>query len=35
MTKEYLKMADEFRNEMRVVGDSNNLIADDVGIIIG
>ena len=35
MTKEYLKMADVFRDEMRVVGDSNNLIADDVGIIIG
>ena len=35
MTKEYLKMADMFRDEMRVVGDSNNLIADDVGIIIG
>ena len=35
MTKEYLKMADAFRDEMRVVGDSNNLIADDVGIIIG
>ena len=33
--KEYLKMADVFRDEMRVVGDSNNLIADDVGIIIG
>ena len=35
MTKSYLKMADVFRNKMRVVGDSNNLIADDVGIIIG
>ena len=35
MTKEYLKMADVFRAEMRVVGDSNNMIADDVGIIIG
>ena len=35
MSKEYLKMADVFRNEMRVIGDSNNLIADDVGIIIG
>ena len=35
MTKQYLKMADVFRNEMRVVGDSNNMIADDVGIIIG
>ena len=34
-TKQYLKMADKFRNEMRVVGDSNNMIADDVGIIIG
>ena len=34
-TKQYLKMADVFRNEMRVVGDSNNMIADDVGIIIG
>ena len=33
--KHYMKMADEFRNEMRVVGDSNNMIADDVGIIIG
>ena len=33
--KEYLKMADVFRNEMRVVGDSSNMIADDVGIIIG
>ena len=31
----YLKMADVFRNEMRVVGDSSNMIADDVGIIIG
>ena len=35
MTKEYLKMEDEFRNEMRVLGDSRNMIADDVGIIIG
>ena len=35
MPKEFLKMADVFRNEMRVVGDSNNIIADDVGIIIG
>ena len=35
MTKEYLKMADVFSNEMRVIGDSNNMIADDVGIIIG
>ena len=35
MTKEHLKMADVFRNEMRVVGDSGNMIADDVGIIIG
>ena len=35
MPKEFLKMADVFRNEMRVVGDSNNMIADDVGIIIG
>ena len=35
MTKEYLKMADVFRNEMRVTGDSNNMISDDVGIIIG
>ena len=34
-TKHYLKMTDVFRNEMRVVGDSNNMIADDVGIIIG
>jgi hypothetical protein len=33
--KQYLKMADVFRNEMRVVGDSSNMIADDVGIIIG
>ena len=33
--KQFLKMADVFRNEMRVVGDSNNMIADDVGIIIG
>lgn len=33
--KQYLKMVDEFRNEMRVVGDSSNMIADDVGIIIG
>ena len=35
MTKEYLKMADVFRNEMRITGDSNNMISDDVGIIIG
>ena len=35
MGKQYLKMSDAFRNEMRVVGDSNNMIADDVGIIIG
>jgi hypothetical protein len=35
MSKQYLKMADVFRNEMRVVGDSSNMIADDVGIIIG
>ena len=35
MGKQYLKMADVFRNEMRVVGDSNNMIADNVGIIIG
>ena len=35
MSKQYLKMADEFRDEMRIVGDSNNMIADDVGIIIG
>ena len=35
MTKKYLKMVDVFRNEMRVVGDSNNMIADDVGISIG
>ena len=35
MSKQYLKMVDGFRNEMRVVGDSNNMIADDVGIIIG
>ena len=34
-TKQYLNMADVFRNEMRIVGDSNNMIADDVGIIIG
>ena len=33
--KEYLKMADAFSNEMRIVGDSNNMIADDIGIIIG
>ncbi len=31
----YLKMAEVFRDEMRVVGDSSNMIADDVGIIIG
>ena len=35
MTKEYLKMTDVFRNKMRVTGDSNNMISDDVGIIIG
>ena len=35
MSKQYLKMTDVFRDEMRVVGDSNNMIADDVGIIIG
>ena len=35
MTKEYLNMSDVFLNEMRVAGDSNNMIADDVGIIIG
>ena len=35
MTEPYLKMADVFRNEMHVVGDSNNMIADDVGILIG
>lgn len=35
MTKEYLKMADVFQSEMRVGGDSDNLIIDDVGIIIG
>lgn len=35
MTKEYLKMADVFRNEMRVVGDSSHMIADDLGLIIG
>ena len=35
MGKQYLKMSDVFRNEMRIVGDSNNMIADDVGIIIG
>ena len=35
MTKEHLKMADVFHNEVRVVGDSSNMIADDVGIIIG
>ena len=33
--KEYLKMVDVFRDEMRVVGDSKNMLADDVGIIIG
>ena len=33
--KEYLKMLDVFRDEMRVVGDSKNMLADDVGIIIG
>ena len=35
MTKEYLKMADVVPSEMRVSGDSDNLIIDDVGIIIG
>ena len=35
MTESYLKMADAFRDEMRVVGDGSNMIADDVGIIIG
>ena len=33
--KVYLKMVDVFRDEMRVVGDSKNMLADDVGIIIG
>ena len=33
--KKYLKMADVFLNEMRVIGDSKNMLADDVGIIIG
>ena len=33
--KDYLKMVDVFRDEMRVVGDSKNMLADDVGIIIG
>ena len=33
--KEYLKMVDVFRDEMWVVGDSKNMLADDVGIIIG
>ena len=33
--KQYLKMVDVFRDEMLVVGDSKNMIADDVGIIIG
>ena len=33
--KDYLKMSDVFRDEMRVVGDSKNMLADDVGIIIG
>jgi hypothetical protein len=33
--KQYLKMKDVFRDEMRVVGDSKNMLADDVGIIIG
>lgn len=33
--KQYLKMADVFPSEMRVGGDSDNLIIDDVGIIIG
>jgi len=31
----YLKMVDVFRDEMRVVGDSKNMLADEVGIIIG
>lgn len=31
----YLKMADVFLDEMRVIGDSKNMLADDVGIIIG
>ena len=35
MSKQYLKMADVFPSEMRVGGDSNNLIIDHVGIIIG
>ena len=33
--KQYLKMVDVFRDEMLVVGDSKNMLADDVGIIIG
>ena len=33
--KEYLKMADVVTSEMWVGGDSDNLIIDDVGIIIG
>ena len=33
--KEYLKMADVFLDEMRVIGDSKNMLAADVGIIIG
>lgn len=33
--KQYLKMADMFLDEMRVIGDSKNMLADDVGIIIG
>ena len=33
--KQYLKMVDVFRDEMRVVGDSKNMLSDDVGIIIG
>ena len=33
--RQYLKMVDVFRDEMRVVGDSKNMLADDVGIIIG
>ena len=33
--KQYLKMVDVFRDEMWVVGDSKNMLADDVGIIIG
>ena len=33
--RQYLKMVDVFSDEMRVVGDSKNMLADDVGIIIG